>query len=315
MNTLFGQSSVSRFNAPALSTLSGVAIDFGGTKIAVARYENGVQIDRHQVATHGEVSVDQQIDAITDLLRQVRLTEHDLLGVAVTGRVDRDGNWYAVNTDTLTKIDKVPLLSLLAQRLESKLVVINDAVAGAFAEAHYGAGSGVNNLAYITVSTGVGGLCVIDGLPLTSQSGLAGHAGFMASRYANERCGSGRLATVESVASGRAISQAAKAAGYENLTAKQVFSHRDNQEAWAIDSVNRSAQAIADLCANLVALAGIERVVLGGSIGLAEGYRQQVQAFMHEEPALFQTEILCASLGQNSVLLGALAAVSHNQVW
>lgn len=130
----------------------------------------------------------------------------------------------------------------------------------------------------------------------------------MTSRYATQRCGSGRLTTVESVASGRAIAQAATMAGYAGLSAEQVFRQANDQEDWAIAIVNRSAQAIADLCANLNALLGVEKVILGGSIGLAEGYKQRVCDYLHEEPALFHTEIVCAALGQDSVLLGALAA-------
>ena len=287
--------------------ITGLAVDFGGTKIAAARYLNGEQLSYLQVPTQAQRTVSEQVAVMAELLNQLKLSDDDRVCVAVTGRVDQQGNWYAVNKDTLSKIDCVPLKSLLNQKLQRQVHLLNDCVAGAIGEAHYGAGMGLDNFAYISVSTGVGGVCFLRGEALTSANGLAGHMGFMSSRYSDQRCGSGRMATVESVASGRAIAQLATQSGFPNLTAKQVYARHQTGDLWATQLINRSAQAIADLSVNLGAALGIENAVIGGSIGLAPGYIELAQQQVNLEPDLFKLTLKAATLGQESVLYGSLA--------
>jgi len=281
-------------------------VDFGGTKIAAARYLNGRQLDYLQTPTQAQASVTSQINTIAQLLGELQLRPEDRVVAAVSGRVDQRGNWYAVNTQTLSKIDCVPLKTLLQDRLQREVHVLNDCVAGAIGEANFGAGVGYENHAYISVSTGIGGVCVVNGQPLLSANGLAGHVGFVSSRYASQMCGSGRMATVESVASGRAIASLAAQAGHPNLTTKEIFQYHLAGQDWATQLIQQSASATADLCVNLAAIAGIECAVVGGSIGLAPGYIAFAQAQVDLEPHLFQMPLKAAALGQNAVLIGAL---------
>lgn len=288
------------------SRISGLVVDFGGTKIAAARYLNGRQLDYLQTPTQAQASVTSQINTIAQLLGELQLRPEDRVVAAVSGRVDQRGNWYAVNTQTLSKIDCVPLKTLLQDRLQREVHVLNDCVAGAIGEANFGAGVGYENHAYISVSTGIGGVCVVNGQPLLSANGLAGHVGFVSSRYASQMCGSGRMATVESVASGRAIASLAAQAGHPNLTTKEIFQYHLAGQDWATQLIQQSASATADLCVNLAAIAGIECAVVGGSIGLAPGYIAFAQAQVDLEPHLFQMPLKAAALGQNAVLIGAL---------
>lgn len=293
---------------PSRVELSGMVIDFGGTKIATARVLEGKIIAHEIVATDGNASIQQQLDTMVQLVQSLDLTAEDLVTVAVSGRIDTHGNWYAVNANTLTKIDRVPLRDLLSTSLNRTVHVVNDTVAGALGEAHFGAGENADNQVYVTVSTGVGGVCVINGMPLTSPSGIAGHAGFMSSRFGSEVCGSGRVATVESTASGNALAAAATALGYAHMDGKQVYQAHLNGEPWATDIVQRSAKAVADLLVNIRALIGTELAIIGGSVGLAEGYVDLVEGYIKQEPSLFQLSVKPASLDQYSVLLGAMAS-------
>jgi N-acylmannosamine kinase len=222
--------------------------------------------------------------------------------------------WYAVNSSTLPSIRGYPLKQALLHRFDGPVSLMNDATAAALGEARFGAGRGVDSLGYITVSTGIGGGIVLDGKPLISPNGLAGHVGFTSLRHATGRCGSGRVGTVESVASGRAIARAAERTGREGLDAKEVFSCALKGKAWASAIVRRSAEAISELSANLVAILGLERIVIGGSVGLAKGYAALVRECLSVEPVLFNTTIVKAELGQNSALYGVLSmAVSDSE--
>lgn len=285
---------------------SGVAVDFGGTKISATRLRDGVAVDSLKVATDGTASADQQVGAICDLLQRLALQLAEPVGVALAGRVDRNGCWHALNTETLTGVAEVPLRAMLSERLSRPVVVENDAIAAAIGEFHHGAGHGCSDFAFVTVSTGVGGGLILNGQPVISSQGLAGHVGFTTSTLGNRRCGSGRLNTVESIASGRAIAHYAAALGHQGLTAKDVFEAHLSGAEWATGLIDRSARAVAEMIGNLTALLDLERIALGGSIGMAEGYLGRVHQHLQSEPTIFQPDIVPVSLGADAAHFGVL---------
>lgn len=291
----------------ARTALTGFAADLGGTKIAAARIRNGVVEDRRFAPTDGAASPAAQLSAIQVLLEQLGHKRGAALGVAVAGRIDSAGKWHAVNAGTLSSIHDFDLKSEL-RRAAGAATCLNDAAAAAIAEGLYGAGAGSGSFAYITVSTGVGGGLVTGGRLLSSANGLAGHIGFVSSRFASGPCDSGRFATVESVAGGRAIAAAAAASGREGLDARAVFEAAANGRGWASRIIGASAQAIAALIGDLTAIFGLETVALGGGIGIAPGYIDLVRGALSEEPALFRPQIVHAGLGHDAPLIGALAS-------
>lgn len=291
----------------ARTALTGFAADLGGTKTAAARIENGVVVDRRLAPTDGAADPAAQIAGIAVLLKQLGHQRDAPLGVAVAGRIDRSGKWHAVNTGTLSAIHDVDLKAELLSAFGTA-TCLNDAGAAAVAEAWYGAGAKCDSFAYVTVSTGVGGGLVINNRLLSSANGLAGHIGFMSSRFADSLCGSGRHATVESIAGGRGIAAAAAASGKEGMDARAVFEAASNGQDWANRIVATSATAIATLIGDLTAILGLEKVALGGSIGMAQGYIDRVRDAVADEPALFRPEVVLAELGPDAPLIGALAS-------
>ncbi|HQZ11859.1 MAG TPA: ROK family protein [Devosia sp.] len=278
--------------------LAGFAVDLGGTKTAVARIEAGEVVERLQQPTDASADLPTQVAAMAAMLEQLGFTPGMPLGVAVAGRIDNVGNWHAVNTGTLRAITAAPLGEMLRERFGAAARALNDADAAALAEARLGAGVGAHNFAYLTVSTGVGGGLVLGGRLIDSTTGLVGHVGFASSRFSNSMCGSGRFGTVESVAGGRAI---AAAAGRED--ARAVFADPAQEPI-----IDLSAAAIAALIGDLTAILGLNRVAIGGSIGLAAGYLPRVLSHLGELPDIFRPEVVPATLGQDSGLIGVLLA-------
>ena len=123
-------------------TISGYAVDLGGTKIAVARIREGRVETRLQGATSGAADLAGQLHAIAALLDKVGYRAGEALGVAVTGRLDRGGNWHAVNTATLSAIKAAPLRAMLREQFGPRAAALNDAAAAALAESRFGAGRG-----------------------------------------------------------------------------------------------------------------------------------------------------------------------------
>ena len=292
---------------PGVEGPSGVAIDFGGTKIAALRLRDGTILERRIAQTDGAASAEQQVEAIAELLGDLGLGAEEAVGVAVAGRVDSEGCWHALNTETLTQVARVPLRALLSERLGRPVRVENDATAAAIGEHRYGAGRGTRNFGFVTVSTGVGGGLIVNGAPVVSASGLAGHVGFMTSTLSDRRCGSGRMLTVESRAGGRAIAHYAAAAGHPGLNAKDVYGAHLAGAPWASALIDTSAAAVAELCANLKTVLDLDRIALGGSIGLAEGYAGMVERHLAGEPEIFRVPVVRAELGHDPAFYGVLA--------
>ena len=289
----------------ARAGLTGFAVDIGGTKVAAAKIVNGEVVARDQVPTDRNKGPMAQIASAAGMLASLGFEKGNKLGFAVTGRIDRSGNWYAINRDTLRNIESAPFSDLIVSEI-GRSNVINDAAAATLAEYEFGDNTEHDNFAYVTVSTGVGGGLILNRRPHSSQNGVAGQLGFSVARDGNKVCGSGRTGTVESIAAGNAIAQAAAEAGYPGLEAKDVFRRANGGEEWAQEIVQNSAKAVADLCVDLVAIVGVTKIAIGGSIGLAEGYIELVRKYIGQQPELFQVQIVTATLGADGPLIGAL---------
>lgn len=289
--------------------VTSIAVDFGGTKILAARISEDKIQDRRRVETDQDASPENHLDTIIELVESLGKDEQMALGVAVCGRVDTLGHWYALNNNTLRGLSSFPLRERLETHFGHSISVMNDACAAAWGEYSYlSTRDDIDTLLYITVSTGVGGGLVLNGRPLTSADGLACHLGFIRSSLGTERCGSGRFGTIESVASGTAIGRATSAAVGKSLTGYEAFQAHLSEDAVATAVVDRSASAIAEVIADVRALLGVQVVTLGGSVGLAEGYIDLVHRHLQEEPELFRPHVMAAKLGADSALFGVASA-------
>lgn len=187
-------------------------------------------------------------------------------------------------------------------------------IANPLGEAKYGAGYAVNHVGFVSASTGIGGGFVLNGRLLQSSDGLAGRIGFMSSPRGNQPCGSGRIGTVESTASGTAISRKASQLRGEDTPTPMLFNYWRQGETWASDIINLSAGAVACLCADLTSALGLRRIVPGGGVGLADGYLALVRKHLSELPPLFHVDLAPAALGQDSPLYGALHQLDRQRI-
>ena len=110
----------------------------------------------------------------------------------------------------------------------------------------------------------------------------------------------------EAVASGRAI-EAVSSRWTEPCTPKQVFEQFRAGRVQSVELVEKSAKAIANLVADLTIGLDTQKVVIGGSVGLAEGYLPLVQKYLSEMPHFYHCELEAAKYGGDAGLIGAAA--------
>jgi len=284
---------------------SGIAIDFGQTKISGSKILRGKFLNTKKYPSIFYNNSSNYVKNIADVINDLSPLNKNKIGIAISGRVDSYGNWYAVNNKNLGNF-KIALKKIIQKKFNLETIIMNDATAACLGEAIFGAGKNYKRVGYITVSTGIGVGITLESKPFLSTRGLASHLGFTTSRLGKSECGSGRVGTYESLASGKAIERNAKIQGYKNKTAKEIYNDHLQNKKWANKIINLSAQSIAELCANIKSIFDIDVIVIGGSIGMAKGYTLLVKKYLSNEPKLFQSKVFQSSLGMKAAKMGIL---------
>ncbi len=87
---------------------------------------------------------------------------------------------------------------------------------------------------------------------------------------------------------------------------------------WANDIIDRSARRVAILCGNIQLTFDPDRIVIGGGIGLAPGYRARIEAQLDHVPERLKPRLVAARLGERAGVVGiadlALQNTTQNQV-
>ena len=149
--------------------------DIGGTKTRLATSKDAVSfntpiiIDTPQKFEEGISAFD---NAVNKLVGGEKIEK--AVG-AVSGPLDKEHSML-VNAPNLKGWNGKPLKKELEKILSAPVVLENDAALVGLGEAVYGAGKGHNIVAYITVSTGVGGARIVGGkIDVSSMGFEPGH--------------------------------------------------------------------------------------------------------------------------------------------
>ncbi|MGR3807618.1 N-acetylmannosamine kinase [Pasteurella testudinis DSM 23072] len=278
-----------------------LAIDIGGTKIASALITGNIIEQRQQIKTPQDEAAIGMSQALAQIVQQHQ-GMFDSVAVASTGIINR-GVLTALNPKNLGGLAEFPLAKSIAEHTDAPIGLLNDVQAAAYAEYQLLTDK-VDNFVFITVSTGVGGGIILNGKLQTGPNGIAGHIGHTLADPNGPICGCGRQGCVEAIAAGRAI-EAAAAQWDDPCEPAEVFARFRQGVPQAVELVQRSAKAIANMIADLVIANDIQRVALGGSVGLAEGYLPLVRHYLQQLPHFYHTDVVAAACGQDAGLLGA----------
>jgi len=273
-----------------------LAVDIGGTKMAVARVDAaGTLTARHEARTPPGADADALWDVLQGIITAAR-GDGPLAacGCGCGGPMEPGGE--RVSPLNIPGWRGFPLRARLAAASGAAAFVDNDAKALALAEGWRGAARGVANYIGMVVSTGVGGGVVLDGRLLDGAAGNAGHIGHVIVDPGGAPCACGARGCLEAVASGPSI---------ERRTGHPAASAAAAVRAETGRYVGR---AVADV-ANLLDL---RLAVVGGSVALGYG-APFFAAAQAELDACAQLDfsrgarIVPAGLGADGPLMGAAA--------
>ncbi|WP_312992581.1 putative N-acetylmannosamine-6-phosphate 2-epimerase [Rhizobium populisoli] len=271
-----------------------LAIDIGGTKTMAALVSGSDVLEVITVATDRSTGPDLWLAGIADSTAAWN-GRYRRVGIAATGLV-REGCWRALNPATLT-IPGDYNLSKKAQRVfKAPVYAINDAQAAAWGEYRFGAGN-AEDMVFLTISTGIGGGIVMDG---RLRRGLAGHFGLVRGRAPDGE-------PLENVVSGRWMAACAAQSGYP-VDAMEVFARWRQGEEWATKIVLQSAKHMALLCEDIQLTLDPETIVIGGGIGLAKGFIEEMSRHLSSR---FRPNLVAAKLDRQAGTIGVADLVKN----
>ena len=214
-----------------------------------------------------------------------------------------------------------PLQEFLENSFNVPVAINNDANLAAYGEWYFGAGKGISNLIYLTISTGIGGGIIIDDKLLIGSAGFAGEIGHTTLRDQGPECSCGKFGHLEAFASGPSIVRWVKSKLEDeslkehfpdgDLNAKLISDAAENGNELAIAAYDRAGKYIGLAIADLLHIFNPERVIIGGGVSRAgdllfDPIRRSVKEHIISEVYLNNTEIVPSALGDDSGLMGAL---------
>lgn len=210
-----------------------IGVDIGGTKVAAGIVDDeGNVLVRARRRTPSR-DPEHLVDVVVEIVRQLR-SEHDTdaIGIGAAGYIDADRSTVLFAPNLSWR--NTPLRAEISERLDTRVIIENDANAAAWGEFRYGAGEQHPDLVVITVGTGIGGGLIIGGDLYRGHFGIGGEPGHMRVVPGGRQCGCGNLGCWEQYASGTALVRAAR----EVATERRDDARRLLQIAGDVDAID-----------------------------------------------------------------------------
>ncbi|MCI0478723.1 MAG: ROK family protein [Anaerolineales bacterium] len=310
-----------------------VAVDLGGTQIRVALCDaRGNILNRIAQPARAADGVEAVFARIVAKIRAVTSDWSRVrgIGLGAPGTVDP---WRGVilEAPNLAGMIDFPMRARLENELRVPVFVGNDANLAALGEQRFGAGRGVANLIYITISTGIGGGIIANNRLFLGARGFAGEVGHQTLEANGPRCNCGNIGCLEVLAAGPAIARAARDALRAGRDSQMRALIDDDVERITGTLVTQAAHAGDALAREIFDRAGFyiglglvglqhnfdtQLFVLGGGVAInawdfifptiQETFERYAMPSMRSD-----VRIVPAQLGDDAGLLGVVALVNE----
>jgi glucokinase len=315
-----------------------IGVDLGGTNMRIAAVdESGKQLELITTSTEVKRGRDLVVGDICDAIRALRKKFDGRghfagTGIGVPGIIDMESG-TVLQSPNLPDWTNYPVRDEIQRRLDSQVILENDANVAALGEKWMGAGRDAESMCMFTLGTGVGAGIVLDGKVWHGMTGMAGECGHITIFPDGVPCGCGNRGCVEQYASATAVKRMAieaiatgKApelarAMSENpeFSSKVVFQYAMQGDASAKQIFGVVGCVLGLVLADMINTLNLPMYVIGG--GLASGWEAFAPTMFEELrkrsyvyvatspdetlPARKHTLITRALLGSDAGLIGA----------
>lgn len=260
-----------------------IGVDLGGTQIRSACIDaDGKLSARVSRSTPASDGPDQVIEAVKETIQKT-LDEVSgtvaAIGIGAPGPVEpKSGVIY--DPPNLPGWGTRSIGEPIQEHFSLPVFVGNDANVAALGEQRFGAGGQVEELLYVTVSTGIGGGIVSGGKLFTGWRGLAAEIGHQTLVEDGPICGCGQSGHLEALASGPAIARdvlqsvkngrESKVVDYvddiEHLSSAEVAQAAADGDDLSKEAFDRAGIFIGIGITNLIHILEPELVIIGGGV-------------------------------------------------
>lgn len=300
-----------------------LALDIGATNLRIALINKQGKILKKvcqptkRQGKDGKVITDQIIKLADSLVKKEPL----LSGVGIASAGPLDYKKGGIKNSPNIPFQFVPLLKPLSSTFGLPVSLLNDCLAAVWAEKIYGAGKNLENLVYVTISTGIGGGAIVNSHLLFGKNGNAvevGHSIIEEKYNFLCSCGKGR-GHWEGIASGNDIPRFFQAwlkktkskTNFKAKSAKDIFSAAKNKNRIALKFIEELGKINARALSNIIVAYDPELITLGGAVVLnnKELILKPIKKYI--DRFLTPPKIKITPLGKDIVLLGAAATVFY----
>jgi glucokinase len=265
-----------------------IGVDLGGTNLRIAAVdEHGVLLEKVTLGTQVALGRDR---VIHDMCEAIRHLSHKYegsgalqgIGIGVPGIID-------MKTGTLRESPNLPgwaespVRAQIEQMLGTRVILENDANAAAFGENWLGAARNVEDMAMLTLGTGVGGGIVLGRAIWHGMTGMAGEFGHITVEPEGVQCKCGNRGCLEQYASATAVVRMAREAIEQHIapglshaasanpefSAKAVYNLAIQGDEEARKIFRRVGHALGIVIADLVNALNLPMYVVGGGVSSA----------------------------------------------
>lgn len=285
-------------------------VDLGGTKVRVAIADLSCRILAELTEPTDKRGGKYVVHQIARMCRQA--AQHNsvdfknvwLAVVGVPGVPEADSGRVHM-APNIADLDVFDVTAMLERELGLDVIVENDVNLAVLGEHWIGNGAGTDNLAFISLGTGIGAGIMVGGELVRGHANFAGELGFLPFGADPFEPISLRIGALERVIATDGIKTRYQALSGNKQSVPDIFDALDSDEfaRIVIDEIGRYlARAIATICA--VTCPG--KVILGGSIG---SRKELLERVLTDIPLCFPypVEIEVSTLGAQAALAGGAA--------
>jgi glucokinase len=192
-----------------------IGVDLGGTNLRIAAVdEQGHLVEKITLGTRLTLGRDQVINDMCEAIRGLEAKYQDRaslqgIGVGVAGIIDMRMGMLRESPNLPGWAD-CPVRAEIEKRLGTRVILENDANCAALGEKWLGAGREVDDMAMLTLGTGVGGGIVLGGRIWHGMTGMAGEFGHVTIEPDGVPCKCGSRGCLEQYASATAVMRMAR---------------------------------------------------------------------------------------------------------
>jgi glucokinase len=194
-----------------------IGVDLGGTNLRIAALDEGGRLlERITLGTRVALGKDRVINDMCEAIQRLAAKFRNNaalqgIGIGVPGIIDMKSGMLRESPNLPGWADS-PVRDQIEQCLNTRVILENDANAAAFGEKWLGAARDVDDMAILTLGTGVGGGLVLGGRIWHGMTGMAGEFGHITVEPEGVPCPCGNRGCLEQYASAKAVVRMAREA-------------------------------------------------------------------------------------------------------